>query len=52
MSIKSTFELTYLKLKCNGFRFNYYYNISKYILLIDNLFKQIHGRKYNRKYKA
>ena len=32
MSIKITFELTYLKLKCDIFRFNYYNIVIKNIL--------------------
>ena len=30
----------------------YYIKLYNYIILIDNLFKQIHSRKYNRKYKV
>ena len=35
---------------CYIYNYNYIYICD--IVLIDNLFKQIHSRKYNRKYKV
>ena len=54
MAIISASSISLFRKRLKKYIDIFYYNcvMLTYFLLIDNLFKQIHSRKYNQKYKV